>query len=308
MYAWEAIQKTLDYIENNLSKKITPKELAEIAGLSPFYFQRLFTRLVNRPVSEYIKMRRLAKCCKALKNKDNRILDIALEFGFNSHENFTKTFKSVFNITPKEYRKNPVHLNQIIKPDLSLNYTIIDENVPLIADNIVLEITRKTLHVPEIYIGLSGKVSISSQLPLGETAGIDPPGNLWDSFHKIKPKISSLAPDGIELGASMMDGTENGTFTYFVGGTATPSSINEKFTTWKLPAAEYLVCYFEAENFAELTTSALDKAMKYLFGTWLPNHKLVTQPFSVEKYYKTTKDTSYMEIWVIPVPTENIEE
>lgn len=93
MHAWEAIQKAIDYIEDNLSQKITPENLATIAGLSPFYFQRLFTRLVNRPVSEYIKMRRLARSCEMLQNKDKRILDVALEYGFNSHESFTKAFR-----------------------------------------------------------------------------------------------------------------------------------------------------------------------------------------------------------------------
>ncbi|WP_201779752.1 hypothetical protein [Oxobacter pfennigii] len=43
------------------------------------------------------------------------------------------------------------------------------------------------------------------------------------------------------------------------------------------------------------------KAMKCLYGTWLANHQLVTQPFSAEKYYQIDSDTSIMEIWVIPV-------
>ncbi|MCG8485517.1 MAG: AraC family transcriptional regulator, partial [Clostridia bacterium] len=293
MHAWEAIQKTVDYIEDNLSEKITTEELAAIAALSPFYFQRLFTRLVNKPVGEYVKLRRLARSCEALKNKNKRILDVALEFGFNSHESYTKAFKTAFDITPDEYRKNPIRLNQILKPELLLNYTMIDEDVPLITDNIVIEITRKTLDFPEKYVGITGQVAISSQLPLGETTGVDTPGVLWDTFHKNKPNILGLIPDGIELGASMMDESGGETFTYFAGGTADDNACaDEELTIWELPAAEYVVCCFEAESFSELTTSALNKAMKYLFGTWLQAHDLVTQPFSAEKYYKTTPDAT----------------
>ena len=305
MHAWESIQKAVDYIEENISQKMTPEELADVAALSPFYFQRLFTRLVKRPVNEYIKLRRLARASEALKNKALRILDIALEYGFNSHESFTKAFKAAFDITPDNYRSNPVHLNQIVKPELLLNYVMIDEGVPLITDSIVLEINRKKLNTAEKYIGLSGKVSIS-QTPVGETTGIDVPGQLWETFHKSKSMISGLAPDGIELGASMPGEGADGTFSYFVGGTASPEVSDAKeYVMWELPAAEYVVCSFEAENFAQLTTAALYKAMKYLYGTWLKNHNLVTQPFSAEKYYKTGSDATYMEIWVIPEPTEN---
>ncbi|WP_052661397.1 hypothetical protein [Clostridium aceticum] len=68
-----------------------------------------------------------------------------------------------------------------------------------------------------------------------------------------------------------------------------------------------MVCCFEAESFEELTTSALGKAMNYLFGTWLANQKLTTRPFLAEKYYKGMSDVAYMEIWVIPVPMEEDE-
>ncbi len=76
-------------------------------------------------------MRRLARACETLQDKNRRILDIALGCGFSSHEHFTKTFKSAFGITPEEYRENPVHLNQVMKPELLLNYTMVDEGVSI---------------------------------------------------------------------------------------------------------------------------------------------------------------------------------
>lgn len=302
MHAWEQIQKSIDYIEVHISEEIKIETLANIAALSLFYFQRLFKRLVKKPVNEYIKLRRLARASEVLSDKNTRIIDIALDFGFSSHETFTRAFKDAYGITPEEYRANPIRLNQIVKPELLLNYTMIDEDVPLITDSIVLEITRKKLDVAETYVGLTGQVPIS-QTPVGETTGIDVPGQLWDSFHNMKPNIPDLLPDGIELGASMMGNSTDEKFTYFVGAaTESKTHASGELTTWELPVGEYVVCCFEAENFNELTTSALDKAMKYLFGTWLKNHKLVTQPFSVEKYYKATPDATYMELWVIPIP------
>ena len=67
MHAWEAIQKSVDYIENHLTEDIPIDKLAETASLSPFYFQRLFSRLVKKPVCEYIKLRKLAQAADDLK-------------------------------------------------------------------------------------------------------------------------------------------------------------------------------------------------------------------------------------------------
>lgn len=302
MHAWEAIQKSLDYIETHTTEDISIETLADIAGLSPYYFQRLFKRLVKRSVFEYVKLRRLAQSVEALKDH-KRIADVAAEYGFSSHANFTRAFKEAYNITPDEYRVKSIPLNQMNKPYLQLNYVLIDENVPLIADGIVMEITRKQLIHPETYYGLTTKVLISNQIPVGEATGIDTPFILWERFHQMKPELKGLIPDGIELGASMMGDMENGTFTYFAGASVDDEvpAVNG-MTVWELPEAEYIVCSIEAETFAELATTALNKAMTYLISTWLPSRRLTIRPFSAEKYYPVASDGFSMEIWVIPVP------
>ena len=70
MHAWEAIQKTLDYIEEHIEEDIKIEEVTETASLSLFYYQRLFSRLVKKPVREYIKLRRLARVSEVLANKN----------------------------------------------------------------------------------------------------------------------------------------------------------------------------------------------------------------------------------------------
>ncbi|MDR2957739.1 MAG: AraC family transcriptional regulator [Coriobacteriales bacterium] len=303
MLAWESIQKVVDYIEDNLAANHSPKELAKIAALSPFYFQRLFTRLVKRPVNEYIKLRRLARASIALEDKNKRILDVALEYGFSSHEHFTKAFRRAYGITPEDYRTNLVRLNQVIKPDLLLSYTLVDEDVPLIADGIVLEISRKVIDAPELFIGLSEQVFINQQTPYGEKTGIDVPGQLWDRFHNQKEKIRQLDPCGYECAVSCFNDNDDDTFTYFASASALPGAeAVDEYVTWELPAANYIVCAIEAESFKDLTTLALGKSLDYLFNTWLPKHNLTSQPFSVEKYLATGSDLCKMEIWVLPEP------
>ena len=83
MHAWEQIQESIEFIESHLGEELSIRDLAEKAALSPFYYQRLFRRLVKKPAAEYIRLRRMAKATEALLSKDRRILDIAVELGFS---------------------------------------------------------------------------------------------------------------------------------------------------------------------------------------------------------------------------------
>nr|WP_308742749.1 AraC family transcriptional regulator [uncultured Anaerocolumna sp.] len=302
MHAWEQIQITVDYIEEHLSEEIRINDLAKLASLSQFYYQRLFSRLVKRPVNEYIKMRRLAKASEALRNRNKRILDIALDFGFSSHETFTRAFKDTFGMTPEEYRTNPVRLNSFVKPQLLLNYTLVDENVPLVAEGIVLETTRRTLLSPQYFIGLTAEEPIN-QMPGGGETGVDELGKLWDDFHKNKPTIQELKRDGDELGVAY-PGTKDGYYRYFAGAESDSNEILEGYSSWELPKGEYIVCSFEAEDFEHLVMDAVYKAHKYVFETWLPNHNLTSKPFAAERYASHSPETTNMEIWIVPVPQE----
>ena len=93
MHAWEAIQKTLDFIEAHTAEDIKIEKLAEAAALSVSYYQRLFSRLVRKPVREYIKLRCMARASEVMHKTAYRILDIALDFGFGSHEAFTRALR-----------------------------------------------------------------------------------------------------------------------------------------------------------------------------------------------------------------------
>ncbi len=294
MHAWEAIGKTLDYIEEHIAEDINIESLAETAALSLFYYQRLFSRLVKKPVREYIKLRRMAMVLPALQNKANRILDAALAYGFGSHEAFTRAFKETYGMTPEQYRDKPISLNQFHKPDLLLGYTMIDEGVPLISDGLVLEMNRKVIHEPIEFMGVKGYVSIAGQLPVGEATGVDMPGEIWRRFHQEKSLIPRMS-DGRELGVAYMGDAPEGCFTYFAGAEVARETCDARFSIWQLPAREYIVCGFEASNFEELVTVALDKAIRYS-GLWLEKHGLEMGAFAPEMYYNSSPDATYMEL------------
>lgn len=299
MHAWEAIQEALDTIELNLHHEIKTERLAEQVSLSPFYFQKLFKRLVNKPVQEYIKLRRLSRVIEELNQEDRFITNIALDYGFSSSANFARVFKETYGITPDEYRKERPWLNQMLKPDIALTYKDLDENVPLMTGGLLIEIQRKMLDSAETYIGISALVETAKQIPMGESTGVDIPGQCWTRFHEEKSKLKDIADPGIEMGMSYDADLKNGTFRYFTGSLLrAPLESPESFEIRQLPPGEYIVCQIEAESFETLVCEGLDKAAAYLFGTWLPSRTLEIEAFSAEKYDLNKTDEYTMELWV----------
>ena len=300
MHAWESIQKSVNFIEENLGSDIQVEKLAGVANLSLFYFQRLFSRLVKKPVREYIKLRRLARACEPLCNKQNRILDVALEYGFGSHETFMRAFKETYGITPAQYRDRPVGLNCFDKPDLLLNYIMVDEGVPLISEGIVLEYNRKTLYEPVFFLGVKDFWRFTPGKMLGERPGISEPGEIWDRFFTVAKDIPCL-PNGRTIGVSYHGGAPEGYSTYFVGAESSPDATSPEdnhFANWQLPAREYIVCAYEAENFEQLMAS-MGKMMKFT-RFWLKNHGLTADGFFPEIYCnnRPNADFAYMEMWI----------
>lgn len=100
------LNEMIFYIESHLTEDIKYKDLAKIVGLNDFILQRIFTFVVGISISEYIRKRRLSKSYEDLKLTNDKIIDIAFKYGYDSHISFTRAFKKEFDITPTELRKN----------------------------------------------------------------------------------------------------------------------------------------------------------------------------------------------------------
>lgn len=123
MYEWYMnIQKIIDAIDECIKslsdEKITLSRLAQMLGYSEFYVSRKFKEISGLQLRDYLRYRKLAFALKEIRDTDSGILDIALKYGFSSHEAFTRAFKQAYGITPSEYRQNPVPvvLRTVIKP------------------------------------------------------------------------------------------------------------------------------------------------------------------------------------------------
>lgn len=101
----EVIKQTINYIEERLHEPLAIDGIAKQAGFSKFHFHRIFDSAIGMSVTEYIRMRRLANASAALLYTNERILDIALYYRFESQEVFTRSFKKYYHLPPGQYRK-----------------------------------------------------------------------------------------------------------------------------------------------------------------------------------------------------------
>ena len=108
MNEWtETIEKALNWIDNNITDEFTLFDLANHVGYSPFYFSRLFRLIVGTTMKKYIADYRLYRAALDIRDTRERIIDIAVKYGFSSQEALTRALKSVYGQTPYVFRKNP---------------------------------------------------------------------------------------------------------------------------------------------------------------------------------------------------------
>jgi len=102
------IQQSTDYIEEHVKDPLTVELLAEQVGFSPYHYYRIFGEYVGMPVMDFIRRRRMLHAGYDLCTKDARILDVALDYGFETHAGFTRAFLKYMGLPPEKYRHTEV--------------------------------------------------------------------------------------------------------------------------------------------------------------------------------------------------------
>lgn len=116
MFEWNMnIQRMIDWIENNMTNTLTLKEMSEQLNYSKFYCTKQFHAITGMKLRDYIQLRRLCHSALELRDTQLRIIDIAIKYGFNSQEAFTRAFVKEYGISPYVYRKNPKLLPLLLK-------------------------------------------------------------------------------------------------------------------------------------------------------------------------------------------------
>ncbi|MCL2013549.1 MAG: AraC family transcriptional regulator [Oscillospiraceae bacterium] len=125
------IFRSLEFIENQISEKLTVKNIADNIYFSKHHYSRLFHEIVGDSVMRYVSRRKLTLAGKALLETDANIIDIAMDYGYNSREGFSRSFKAYMGVSPTEYRKYGLtYIKQnIIKERSSMAYSKITDEI-----------------------------------------------------------------------------------------------------------------------------------------------------------------------------------
>lgn len=96
----------LEWIESHLSERLSVDDVARKSGYTKWHMQRLFIVVTGMPLGLYTRRRRLSEAAVALRLTSRTILDIAMQYNFDSQQSFTRAFKNQFNETPARYRQS----------------------------------------------------------------------------------------------------------------------------------------------------------------------------------------------------------
>lgn len=118
----ERLNETITYMEEHLTEEIDYAKLGQIAGCSTYHFQRMFHYMAGVTLSEYIRRRRMSLAAADLQGGEEKIIDIALKYGYQSPTAFNRAFQSVHGLAPSAVREEGVTVKSF--PPLTFKITI----------------------------------------------------------------------------------------------------------------------------------------------------------------------------------------
>lgn len=101
----QGVQRAIDYVEENITKEIDLEEAAKRTYASSFHFQRIFGILCGFSLGDYIRMRRLSLAAEELSKGRVKVIDVALKYGYDTPESFSRAFMRFHGISPSEAKR-----------------------------------------------------------------------------------------------------------------------------------------------------------------------------------------------------------
>jgi len=207
-----AVDRMQNYIESHITESITLYMLANAAGYSPWHCTRIFNELTGKTPFEYIRALRLSRAAIKLRDEEIKIIDVALDFVFDSHEGFTRAFSKQFGMTPRYYRKNTPPLKLFIPSHIRDYYLMLQKG----EDNMSKSSNVNTVFVqvidrPERKLILKRGIKATHYFEYCEEVGCDvwgvlssikeamyEPIGMWMPENLIKPG-TSIYTQGVEV-------------------------------------------------------------------------------------------------------------
>ncbi|WOO43319.1 AraC family transcriptional regulator [Rubellicoccus peritrichatus] len=248
------MNSAIDYIENNLDGSVSVTEAAKEAFCSSFHFQRMFFAIIGVTPAEYIRRRRLTLAASELAVGNTKVIDVAMKYGYDSPNAFTRAFRNVHGISPREARNSGVKLSAYdriffrveIRGGNEMDYKIIEKPA--------FEIIGKCKHFTNENFFKEAPAFWKKYVTTEEYQALWSLTNgKWGQVAEA-PLMSVYVPDEVGSRDSFKD----------ILGVEKPAKTKAgKFKVLKVPAATY------AEFNCSYHTAV--KMHKYIYGEWFPS-------------------------------------
>ncbi|MEM5016498.1 AraC family transcriptional regulator [Metabacillus indicus] len=287
----EHMNKALSYIEENLEEELDYKEAARIALCSEYHFKRMFSSLAGISLSEYVRRRRLTLAAFELKDKEVKVIDIAIKYGYLSPDSFTRAFQQLHGLTPSEARTGRHTLKAFPRMTFQLIIKGGSEMKYRLEEKEAFQIAGIKKRVPIIFNGVNPEIAAMWQ------------SLTMDAIQELKD-LSNAEPSGIiSASANFSEGRmeEKGELDHYIGA-ATTREVPDHLDHLKVPAMTWAV--FEACGpFPE----TLQEIWGRIYSEWFPSssYELAEGPEILWNEQKDTASPDFKsEIW-IPVIKKN---
>ncbi|MBO4878176.1 MAG: AraC family transcriptional regulator [Ruminococcus sp.] len=254
-----AVRKAIDYIEDHLTDDISAQDVAEQVYISPFFFQRGFALMTDYGLSEYIRNRRLYQAALDLTGTDDRVIDIALRYGYDTPESFTKAFSRLHGATPSQVRNGapvtaflPLKISISIQGGNQMDYKI-TTMFPFRVIGFQKEFDMETAYaeIPKFWAEICGKYAANVY------AGNDP----------ANPYEQALVDNCIGEYGVCIDDIGEGRFRYLIAGKYTGGEVPEGMVIYEFPRCDWAVF-----NCVGPLPEALQSVNTRIFNEWLPGN------------------------------------
>ena len=286
------MQKAIDYIEENLTESIDYEKVAAESYSSSYHFQRVFSILCGYTLGEYIRLRRLSLAGAELVGGKEKVIDIALKYGYDSPDSFAKAFQKFHGITPSQARADGSKLKSFsrlsIKISLEGGYTMnyrIEEKSPMILTGY----KRRFIGIPGERLKQEEEMYVTTR-PLQYILQ-----GLSGNFVKTIDIITNIDDDGYDFYIASQLSEYNRNHLDIVLG----KNFSDYYENITIPRCTYAI--FETEKCQFPTTLSPDLRRK-IASEWLPNsgYQLADAPeLVITHWYRDEKRKQrYRELWI----------
>ena len=271
----KSFNNTIDYLETVLDDEIDEKKVTQLSGYSYSMFSRLFSILTETTLSEYLRSRRLTEAAVILRNTDEKIIDVAFKFGYESSDSFGTAFKNFHGFTPSEVRNgrpfklvSRVQLALSVKGGRSMNITIQKKQAFTVA-------------------GVNEQSINSSLCP-----------SVWNKLYK-KYSHDELASLGSDQSMGVCHDVENSSTINYMAGYIVNNV--DKATSMGLDVLEVEEAEYAVVELVGSVPECIHNGWKYAMEVFFPEHGYIhSEKPDFEYYYEGdmhSKDYK-MELWI----------